>query len=122
MKRIAIIDDEQDIIDMIEYYLTRKLPQIEITTYTNPLEAIDDLKIGRYDLVLLDIMMPKINGIDMLVEIKKVNPNIKIMMMTAFSTQDKVIDCLDKGADDYITKPFLSLRDVQSKIADLLDL
>jgi DNA-binding response OmpR family regulator len=119
---IAIVDDEKDIIDMLETYLSRKLPNIKITHYVDASHALIDIKSGQYDLVLLDIMMPKINGMDILTQVKESTPSTKIIMMTAFSTQDKVIQCLKDGADDYVTKPFLSLRDVQSKIADQLKL
>lgn len=122
MKKIAIIDDEKDIIDMLDTYLKRKLPDVEITHYIDATMGLEDIKSGRFDLVLLDIMMPKINGMDILSQVKAVNPDVKIVMMTAFSTQDKVIQCLHDGADDYVTKPFLSLRDIQSKISDLLGL
>ena len=121
MKKIAIIDDEQDILNLLENALSR-LPDVEIILYNNPARAISDVNAGRFDLVLLDIMMPQINGMDLLKVFKTNNENVKIIMMTAFSTQDKMIDCHDFGADDYLTKPFVSLRDVQNKVKDQLSI
>ena len=118
-KKIAIIDDEQDIIDILNKFLSRS-GKFDITSFTNPLNALNLAKSNQYDLILLDIMMPQMDGIDFLKEIKKSSPNTKVIMMTAFSTQDKIIDSSKTGADDYLTKPFISLRDVENKVLDNL--
>ena len=121
MKKIAIIDDEANIIGVLEKYLVRKA-RVEIETFTNAKEAMPKIMSGNYDLVLLDIMMPEINGLDMLEEIKKSRPEQKVLMMTAYSTEEKIIKSDLVGANDYITKPFISLRDVENKIYDHLDI
>ncbi|MEA3383400.1 MAG: response regulator [Campylobacterota bacterium] len=120
-KKIAIIDDEQDILDILEKFLSRS-EKFDISTYSNPKTALDTVKSGSFDLVLLDIMMPQMNGLDFLKELKDTNPNIKVIMMTAYSTLDKVIESNKVGAEDYVTKPFVSLRDVENKILDNLGL
>lgn len=119
MKKIAIIDDEENIINVLEKYLKRR-EKVEIETFTNAKQAMPKIISGTYDLVLLDIMMPEVNGLDMLEEIKKSNPNQKVLMMTAYSTEEKIIKSDLVGANDYITKPFISLRDVENKIYDNL--
>ena len=119
MKKIAIIDDEENIINVLEKYLLRK-KFVEIDTYTNAKMAIPKILAGQYDLVLLDIMMPEINGLDLLEDIRKSNPDQKVIMMTAYSTEEKIIKSDTVGACDYITKPFISLRDVENKILDTL--
>ncbi len=120
-KKIAIIDDEQDILDVLERFLSRS-EKFDIETFSNPLNALNPVKSGVFDLILLDIMMPQMNGIEFLKEIKDSSSNAKIVMMTAYSTQDRMIDCKDIGADDYLTKPFVSLRDVENKVLDQLGL
>lgn len=120
MKSIAIIDDENDINEMIEHYLRRR-NNFEIKTYNNPNYAMPSILDSEYDLILLDINMPHKNGIDMLLEIKEKNPKVKVIMMTADSTLDKVIECKKIGANDYLTKPFVSLRDVENKVLDNLN-
>jgi len=119
MKKIAIIDDEENIVNILKKYLLRK-GLMEIETYTNAKIATPKILAGEYDLVLLDIMMPEINGLDLLEEIKKANPNQAVIMMTAYSTEEKIIKSDNIGAADYITKPFISLRDVENKILDHL--
>ncbi len=121
MKKIAIIDDEQDILETLERFLKRS-EKFEIETFSNPATAFDMIKKGQFDLILLDIMMPQMNGMDMLTQIKQTNPNVKIIMMTAYSTVDRVIDANKIGAEDYVTKPFVSLRDVENKVLDNLGL
>ncbi len=120
-KKIVIIDDEQDILDTLARFLQRS-DKFEIVTFSNPKIALDDVKKGMFDLVLLDIMMPQMNGLDFLKEIKETNPNQKVIMMTAYSTVDSVIDANKIGATDYVTKPFVSLRDVENKVLDNLGL
>jgi DNA-binding response OmpR family regulator len=120
-KKIAIIDDEQDILDILEKFLKRS-EKFDIEVFSNPKTALNKIKSGQFDLVLLDIMMPQMSGIDVLKEIKDSSSNTKVIMMTAYSTQDKMVDCDKLGANDYITKPFISLRDVENKVLDNLKL
>jgi DNA-binding response OmpR family regulator len=121
MLKIAIVDDEQDVLNIIERAL-KKLQNVEILKFTDPSRAIEDAIRGRFDLVLCDIMMPQMNGLDFLKVLRFNNPKVKIIMMTAYSTQDKVLDAHHFGADDYLTKPFISLRDVELKVRDVLEI
>lgn len=121
MKKIAIVDDEHLILETIKKFLSRR-GIFEIDTFDNPLNAISPIKSGKYDLVLCDIMMPQMNGIDLLKEVKKTNPNQKFIMITAYSTEERIICCDELQVDDYITKPFISLRDIENKILDKLNL
>ena len=119
MYKIAIIDDEHKILDSLEKFLSRK-KIYEIDTYANPLNALDNVKRSKYDLILLDISMPQMDGIDFLKEAKEASPSTKVVMITANSTLDRAIECNSFGAENYLTKPFISLRDVENKIGKLL--
>ena len=121
MKRIAIIDDEELILDSVKQYLSRS-KRFKIDTFTNPQEALKEVLRAKYKLIVLDIMMPEINGIDFLQRVKKEVPQTKVIMMTAYSTLDKAILSKEIGADDYLTKPFVSLRDVEKKVLDCLEI
>jgi DNA-binding NtrC family response regulator len=118
IKNIVIIDDENDILSMLEKYLTRE-GGYSIKTFNNPLNAISSLS-KETDLILLDIMMPQMNGLDALPKLLEKNPNVKILMMTAYSTLDKVLNAHRHGANDYIMKPFSSLNELGKKIQDIL--
>ncbi len=119
-KRIAIVDDEKDILDILKQFLGRS-EKFDIEIFNNPLNALETVKNGTFDLVLLDIMMPQMDGVEFLKQIKEAT-SVKVIMMTAYSTQDRIIESQKLGADDYLTKPFSSLRDVENKVLDNLGL
>ncbi len=112
--KIAIIDDEKDILEMLSRFLTKKGYQVKI--YQNPLNALSSLD-NDTDIVLLDIMMPQMNGLDLLPKLQEKHPNLKIIMMTAYSTLDKVLNSHRGGAVQYIMKPFESLAKLEDEIA-----
>lgn len=115
---IVIIDDEQEIISMLEKHLVRE-GGYHVSTFTNPLTALSSLP-RNTDLVLLDIMMPQMNGLELLPELLAKYPNIKVLMMTAYSTLDKVLHAHRYGAEDYVMKPFSSLGDLSIKIQEIM--
>jgi len=120
MYNIAIVDDEKDILEVLKKFLSRN-NNFSISTYDHALSALPTVKNGNYDLVLLDIMMPTMNGLDFLEKLKENDSEIKVIMMTAFDSLDKMIKSHKLDAKDYITKPFDSLRDIETKILEILE-
>lgn len=118
MTNIMIIDDEVPITTMLQRSLSRN-KEFSISIYNNPVEALTQLNSFKPDVVLLDIMMPQMDGIEVLAEIKKNRAETKVIMMTAYSTLDRVLASHKKGAEDYILKPFENLSAVEQKIAGL---
>lgn len=118
--KIAIVDDEVPILQMLENYFSRN-EKYEVTSFSNPLEMISSLKNSVYDVVLLDIMMPQLDGIETLREIKAVHEHTRVIMMTAYSSLDKVLSSHKNGAHSYILKPFSSLASVEKKILEVLE-
>jgi len=116
-KNIVVIDDEVEILNMLEKFLLRK--GYKVKCFNNPVSALSMLP-SDTDVVLLDIMMPQMSGLDALPKIIEKNKNIKVLMMTAYSTLDKVLKAHRNGADTYIMKPFESLDAVHKKIEELL--
>lgn len=116
--KVVIIDDEKDILDMIEKYLRREGKYI-VQTYQNPLSALNAID-KSVDVILLDIMMPQMNGLDVLSELGKKDIKAKTIMMTAYSTLDKVLKSHREGATNYIMKPFESLKSLEEKILEVL--
>lgn len=103
MARILITDDEKDIVNALEIYLKPEGYEIQ-KAYTGK-EAVDAVRQGKIDLVLLDVMMPVMNGLEAMSQIRTFS-NVPIILLTAKSEDtDKVLG-LNIGADDYITKPF----------------
>ena len=103
MYRILVCDDEKDIVAALEVYL--QAPDIEFVEAFNGQEAVDIVKSETIHLVLLDILMPVMDGINAMLEIRKVS-NVPVLFLTALSEDQDKIRGLNLGADDYITKPF----------------
>jgi len=102
--KILIVDDEIRMLDSLKELLSGQ--DCEIHTRNSGAEAIDCLILGNFDVVLLDIVMPGIDGFMVMDHIKSQNPNTSVILMTGHSTVDSAIAALRKGAYDYIKKPF----------------
>ncbi len=103
MHKIIIVDDER----AVRYSFERAFAEeYVIITAENGMDAIEKVKREQPDIVLMDIKMPVLNGIEALKEIKKINSHIPVIMMTAFGDTDTAIEAMKEGAYDYITKPF----------------
>lgn len=105
MERILIVEDEHKISRIIELQL--KHAGYETDTAFDGSEAIVKVSLNKYALILMDVMMPKTDGITACNAIKKIYPEAKIIMLTAKDDIQDVINGLDSGADDYVTKPFV---------------
>ncbi|MEA3314887.1 MAG: response regulator [Campylobacterota bacterium] len=117
MKKIAIVDDEQNILDILSTYLE---DDFEVVTFSNPLVAIDSISQSNFDLLLCDIMMPQISGLELLKNLNRTDKSLPIVMMTAFDTMDKALESHKYGAKNYIKKPFKSLNNVKDIIEELV--
>lgn len=116
--KVAIVDDENEILSMIQRFLSRS-GKYNVTTFSNPVTAVESID-GSYDVVLLDIMMPQMNGLDALEKIMDKNPQQRVIMMTAYSTLDKVLKSHKQGAVHYLMKPFESLQVLEAKVYEVL--
>ena len=102
--RIIIVEDEYNLADAIKSRLTKEKYTIDISQDGE--EGLYNILNGSYDLAILDVMLPGMNGFDILKEIKNKNIDIKVIMLTAKSMLDDKLNGFSIGADDYITKPF----------------
>lgn len=103
MKRILVVEDEKDIQNIIKAFLENA--EYKVETADDGLDAINFIQKNNYDLILLDIMLPKIDGFTVCEMIRK-NSNIPIIILTALTDEESQLKGFDKLADDYITKPF----------------
>ncbi len=103
--RILIIDDEPDMLDMLEMIITDKTPH-EVVTTNNPLELPQLLANQVFNLVITDLKMPSMDGIEVIEAVKQHDPDIPVVMITAFGTIESAEEAVRKGAYDFITKPF----------------
>lgn len=102
--KILVVDDEQGILDLFKKALSKE--GCIVATALNGQDAIKMVKDEDPDLVILDIKMPGMDGLETLRYIKKMNKKIIILMLTAYGTLDSAKEALKLGAHDYITKPF----------------
>lgn len=110
--RILVVDDEQEILAALDTHLS--LIGYEVKTCDDPEEAFNLVSIEKFHIVLLDINMPTMTGIELLKKIKSIKPTVQVIMITAYSTLEKAIDCWEAGASDYILKPFADLDAIGS--------
>ncbi len=117
-KKLLVVDDEDTLCEALRFNLEAE--GYEVDTASNA-EAVLAMDVSKYDLLLLDIMMGEISGTQ-LAKIMKSNPvtaSIPIIFCTAKDTEDDMVDGLELGADDYITKPY-SLRNVITRVKTVL--
>ncbi len=104
MKKMLIVDDDAELRKNLAEIL--KADGYVTDDASTAGEAIEKARNDAFDVVLLDFMMPKMNGINALLELKKIQPKAKIIMITAFATVESAVDAIKKGASDYLSKPF----------------
>ena len=102
--KVLIIEDEEALADAIRVSLEKE--HLDVTMVTNGLTGEDEALTGIYDLILLDIMLPKKNGFEILRTLKEEKVKTPIIILTAKGELDDKLNGLENGADDYITKPF----------------
>lgn len=102
--RILIIEDEYSLADVISSRLRKEKYIVDISTDGE--EGLYKATTNAYDLIILDVMLPSMNGFDILKNVRKKEVDSKIIMLTAKSTLEDKLDGLENGANDYVTKPF----------------
>lgn len=104
-ERILIVDDEPDMLKLLSMIITEKTPY-QVTTTNNPLEALELVRKNAFDLVIADLKMPGLDGIELLDAVKRVDEDIPFIIITAYSTVEAAAEAIQKGGFDFLTKPF----------------
>ena len=104
MANILVVDDEPGIREFLQIMLDRE--GYEVSCAANGKEAISLFKKRKYDVVIADIRMPKLNGFEVLTKIKEISPETNVIMITAYASFETAVESMKEGAYDYITKPF----------------
>lgn len=102
--KILVIDDDPSIRNMLEIVL--KKGGYDVTCTESGKSALEKLKKETFELIISDIKMPDITGIDLLKKIKAINPEIPVILITAFASANDAVEAMKLGAEDYVTKPF----------------
>ncbi len=114
--RILVVDDEALLVKGIKFNLENEGYQVECAY--NGLDAVEEARTGRFDLIILDLMMPEIDGLEACMRIREFS-NVPIIMLTARSEDTDKIIGFECGADDYITKPF-NILELKARIRAML--
>ncbi|HCI28918.1 MAG TPA: response regulator transcription factor [Fervidobacterium sp.] len=102
--KIMIVEDDRKIRRLLEIEVEHA--GYEVVSYENGIDAIENFREDGPDLVILDIMLPDIDGYDVATQIRKLSPDVVILMLTALGMKKDKLTGFDSGADDYMTKPF----------------
>ena len=103
MPRVLVVDDEPDFIELLREFLTAK--GYEVIAASNGEEALRKVKEERPHLILLDVRMPKMNGLEVLKQVRDIDHEVGVIMVTAVNEEETGRQALKLGAFDYITKP-----------------
>jgi len=105
MGRILAVDDELDMLALLKMII-EGYSDHQVFTTNNPVEAAERLKNEPFDLILTDLKMPGMDGLELLEEAKKRDEDALVMVITAYGSLESAEEAMSKGAFDYITKPF----------------
>jgi DNA-binding response OmpR family regulator len=115
--KILVVDDEPDLLEQLRETLTSQ--KYDVDTADDGESALDKLFDNPYDLIILDIMLPFVDGLAILREIREANIDTPVLMLTAKGDVEDKIKGLDYGADDYLAKPF-AIAELMARIRSLL--
>ncbi len=116
MEKLLIVDDEQILLKGLKFSLEQEKYKVE--TAIDGEDAINKMSSNEYDLIILDVMLPKMDGIEVCRKIRETS-NVPIIMLTAKGDDDSKIDGLEAGADDYLTKPF-NILELKARVKAVL--
>lgn len=117
MAKILVIEDEQSLQSILEYDLVQQ--NYEVDLCSDGLEGFNMIKKNKYDLLIIDWMVPNLNGIEIIKKVREFDKKIRIILLTAKDGEMDIVQGLEAGANDYVTKPF-SPRELTARIRGLL--
>lgn len=102
--RVLVVDDDRAICDYMETFLSKD--GFEVKTLNDPSDAPEEVKVGGYHLVVLDLMMPKMDGLQVLERIRKVDDDVAVVIFTGYPSLETAVQSMKLDAVDYLKKPF----------------
>ncbi|MFI5308671.1 MAG: response regulator, partial [Polyangiales bacterium] len=102
--RVLVVDDDREICDYMETFLAKD--GMEVKTLSDPEKVADEVKNGGYHMVVLDLMMPKVDGVEVLQRIRKVDSDVAVVIFTGYPSLESAVQSMKLDAVDYLKKPF----------------
>jgi two-component system response regulator PilR (NtrC family) len=118
MSRLLIVDDEISILQLFQIALQKQ--NYTVDTTNSPLDAIEKIKKTFFDIVVTDLSMPGMDGMELIKKVKEISPETAVIMMTAFGSTQTAVNAMKLGAYDYMTKP-IKLEELQKTIQNAMD-
>ncbi len=115
--KILIVDDDRDICEYMRTML--EATGYEVATLSDPTRAVDRVREEEFHVLIIDLMMPKMDGIELIQRIRKVDSDVAIVVFTGYPSVETAVDALKLNVSDYVKKPF-DMDDFREKIADIL--
>src|SRR3954471_13336810 len=114
--RVLVVDDDREICDYMETFLNKD--GLEVKTLSDPEKVADEVKNGGYHMVVLDLMMPKLDGVEVLSRIRKVDSDVAVVIFTGYPSLESAVQSMKLDAVDYLKKPFDpdEFREVVSRV------
>ncbi|GAB4329035.1 MAG: hypothetical protein Kow0037_03850 [Calditrichia bacterium] len=111
--RVLVVDDEENIREVLSGYLENM--NYQVVTAVDGQDALNKYQKGQFDLVISDLLMPNVDGLELLKQIRTIDKDVIFLMITGYPSIETAVDAIKKGAYDYITKPF-HMEDVKLRI------
>ncbi len=115
--KILIVDDDQDICEYMETMLEAN--GYEVDTISDPTTVIEAIRANEYHVLVIDLMMPELGGIELIQQIRRIDTDVAIVVSTGYPSVDTAVDALKLNVSDYIRKPF-DIEEFREMIADVL--
>ena len=103
VEKILLVDDEKDFLDVMSERIEAR--GMEVTTADSAMKALELVKSGNFDAIIVDLMMPAMDGLQTLKAIKEKNPDLQVILLTGHATVEKGIEAMKLGAMDFVEKP-----------------
>ena len=118
--KVLVVDDEINVLRSVQKVIQTKHKDFHIDLCNSPFEGLDALKKETYHLVITDLMMPGMDGLELIKKIYSIDPSIKIIMITGYATMKTALLAMREGANKYISKPFTK-NELLSALDEVLD-
>ncbi len=133
---ILVVDDEENLLDLLAEYIKNEISEVAVVeTLSNPIAALEKIRSGvEYDVIISDIKMPQLDGVQFMQEALKVDPELTFMFMSGFPDRNSISQALKLGAYDFLEKPFtleqfghaikraIELKTYKGRLHELLEL
>ncbi len=116
--RVLVVDDEQGIRDLLSFELGSQ--GYQVVTAVDGVDALEKMRNGKFQLVITDLKMPRMGGMEALAEIKKIDPNVEVILATGFGTIEAAVSAMKCGAYDFVQKPY-NIHEVSALIEKALE-